>query len=81
MDRSTPSASRRGLLYLLYVAIWIAGSIGIGIPVLNGLSAILNLMDPTVRILFYVMPAFLSGLLVLGVLQIISMYRYWFGPH
>jgi hypothetical protein len=71
--------SRRGFYYLVYVLLWIAGSLAIGIPVLRGLSAILNALDPLTRALFYLMPAFLSGLLVLGVLQIISMYRYWFG--
>ena len=79
MARLLPRPSRRGLHYLLYVLIWLAGSIAIGIPVLNGLSSILNVLDPLSRALFYLMPAFLSGLLVLGVLQIISMYRYWFG--
>jgi hypothetical protein len=34
----------------------------------------------TVIIAFYAMPALLSGLLVLGVLHISAMYRYWFGP-
>ena len=81
MDRISQRPSRRGLLYLLYVFIWLAGSIGMGIPIINGLSTVLNLLDPPIRILFYLMPAFLSGLLVFGVLQIISMYRYWFGPH
>lgn len=80
MDRTPSRCSRRSLLYVLYVGIWVAGSIGIGIPVIHGLSAVLKLMDPTVQLLFYLMPPFLSGLLVLGVLQIISMYRYWFGP-
>ena len=74
-----PGPARRSLHYLLYVLIWLAGSIAIGIPVLNGLSTILNVLDPFTRALFYLMPAFLSALLVLGVLQIISMYRYWFG--
>ena len=80
LARIASGLNRRYLHYLLYGLIWIAGSVALGIPIINGLSSILNLFDPSVRILFYLMPAFLSGLLVLGVLQIVSMYRYWFGP-
>jgi hypothetical protein len=80
MDRPRPLARRRNFLYGLYGLIWLAGSVGIGIPVLNGLWAVLDLLSPEIRIVFYLMPVLLSGLLVLGVLQIISMYRYWFGP-
>ena len=36
-------------------------------------------MSPGVRLMFYAMPPLLVGMLVLGVLQIIAMYRYWFG--
>jgi hypothetical protein len=64
----------------LYVVIWLIGTVVIAIPVISGLAVILDQLSLGLRIVFYVMPALLSGLLVLGALQIIAMYRYWFGP-
>lgn len=71
---------RRIWLYLVYVVIWLIATIAIGLPVLAGLTGVLNQLDVTVRVVFYLMPPVLAALLVFGVLQIIAMYRYWFGP-
>jgi len=67
-------------LYLVYILIWLAGTVAIGAPVLAGLAGILDQLGTVVRIAFYLMPPILSALLVLGVLEIVAMYRYWFGP-
>lgn len=67
-------------LYAVYLVSWLIGSVVIGAPVLTGLAGVLNQLDPAIRLVFYLMPPLFSALLVLGVLQIIAMYRYWFGP-
>lgn len=67
-------------LYLLYFVIWLIGTAAIGVPVLAGLAGVLSQLPTLVRLVFYAMPAVLSALLVLGVLQIVAMYRYWYGP-
>jgi hypothetical protein len=75
---SSPSTRRR-VLWGIYVLVWIGGSVAIGIPIMGALGRILDQMSPGVRLMFYAMPPLLVGMLVLGVLQIIAMYRYWFG--
>lgn len=67
-------------MYLVYVLVWLIGTVAIGVPVLTGLAGVLNQLSPTMRLIFYLMPPVLSALLVLGVLQIVAMYRYWYGP-
>ncbi|HEX5418000.1 MAG TPA: hypothetical protein VFZ25_20270 [Chloroflexota bacterium] len=73
------ATTRRRLLRALYVVVWLGGSVAIGIPIIRALGGVLDLLDPGVRLLFYAMPPLLVGMLVLGVLQIIAMYRYWYG--
>jgi len=80
MDNTRTSSSRRQVLYLVYVVVWLVVSYLVGAPIINGLSGILAQMSVATRLVFYLMPPMLVGLLILGVLQIISMYRYWFGP-
>ncbi len=81
MDRPrSEQPSRRVRVYLLVAVIWAIGSVVIGVPVLTGLTGVLSQLSPAVRLAFYLMPALLSAMLVLGALQIISMYRHWFGP-
>lgn len=77
-ENSSPGRRRR-LAWGIYILVWLAGSVGIGIPIIRALGAILVQMSPGVRLAFYAMPPLLVGMLVLGVLQIIAMYRYWFG--
>ncbi|HLH74917.1 MAG TPA: hypothetical protein VKX96_16645 [Chloroflexota bacterium] len=72
--------TRRVIWYALYIVIWLIGSLVIGIPTLAGLGVVLNQLNWSTRIIFYLMPPVLSAMLVLGVLQIVAMYRYWFGP-
>ncbi|MGH2461592.1 MAG: hypothetical protein ACRDIY_22275 [Chloroflexota bacterium] len=87
-EKSTPGSvgqafvkhSRRRWMYLVYILIWLIGSVAIGVPVLTGLVGVLNQLPPATRLIFYLMPPVLSALLVLGVLQIVAMYRYWYGP-
>lgn len=67
-------------LYLVYVLIWLIGTVAIAVPVLAGLAGVLSQFSLAVRLIFYLMPPVLSALLVLGVLQIVAMYRYWYGP-
>jgi hypothetical protein len=73
-------AARRRWWYLVYAVIWLVGTALIGVPILGGLGAILSRLSLGARIGFYLMPPLLSAMLVYGVLQIIAMYRYWFGP-
>jgi len=73
-------SGRRFWIYVMYVIAWAIGTVAIGVPVLAGMAGILSRVDPVLRIVLYLMPAVLSAMLVLGVLQIIAMYRYWFGP-
>lgn len=73
-------SNHRIWVYLICCVFWLLGTLAIGVPVLAGLAGVLNQFDLAVRIIFYLMPPALSALLVLGVLQIIAMYRYWFGP-
>ena len=73
--------TRRAMWYGFYVLIWLVGSVVIGIPVLAGIGGVLGQLGLGARLIFYVMPPVLSAMLVLGVLQIIAMYRYWFGSH
>lgn len=80
MHRSAERVPRRAWLHLLYIVIWLLGTVIIAIPVISGLAPIVDQASLGLRMIFYLMPALLSGLLVLGVLQIIAMYRYWFGP-
>jgi|GEM_PF-6598553 len=80
MNNATrPARSRRLVVLVGYVLVWLIASAAIGVPVLRGLGAILEAMSPGMRLVFYAMPPLLAGMLVLGALQIISMYRYWFG--
>lgn len=72
-------ARPRWFLALIVVG-WAAMAAAIGIPILGGLAPILAHLDPVSRALFWVMPFGLSGALVWGVLQLISIYQYWFGP-
>jgi len=73
--------TRRAMWYGFYVLIWLIGSVGIGIPTMAGIGGVLSQLSFGARLIFYLMPPVLSAMLVLGVLQIIAMYRYWFGPH
>jgi hypothetical protein len=79
-DVPVERSGHRFWMYLIYVIAWAIGTVAIGVPVLAGVAGILSRIDPVMRIVFYLMPAVLSAMLVLGVLQIIAMYRYWFGP-
>ena len=79
MNRVTSSRARRQAVLLGYVLVWLLASAIIGVPVIRGLGGILDPMNLGVRLVFYAMPPLLAGMLVLGVLQIVSMYRYWFG--
>jgi hypothetical protein len=78
--RTAERMPRRAWLDLLHVAMWLGGTVIIAIPVMSALAVILDQLSLGLRLVFYVMPALLSGLLVLGVLQIIAIYRHWFGP-
>ena len=80
MESTSKHTSRRPWLSAGYVVGWLVVSYGVGAPILNGLSGILAQVSVATRLVFYLMPPLLVGLLLLGVLQIISMYRYWFGP-
>lgn len=80
MQQTSRHLPRRFWLYSFYIVLWLVLSFAVGGPILNGLHGILAQMSLWMRLMFYLMPPMLVGLLILGVLQIISMYRYWFGP-